>query len=306
MKVLFLGSSKFSKIVLEKLLNSSHSVCAVITQPPRPSGRGHAVCKTVVHEFAQENNIPVFAFEKLSKNLQTIKDIDYDIALVASFGQILSEEFLQHKLCINVHPSLLPKYRGATPIQSAILNGDKETGVTIMKVVKEVDAGDIILQEKIALGEDVMFSQLERALAILGGEMAVKAIDLAQSGRIKYTKQDGEKAVLVKQLKKQDAFLDFSLSAMQVYNKFRALSECLGTFISLNGQALKVFDLKIVDFKGAPCQIIQNKKRFIIACNEGAIEILRLQSLTGKNVDAVSFLNGYKGNLYEVDKCLPT
>lgn len=300
MKVLFLGSSLFSKIVLEKVLASKHSVCGVITQPPRESGRGHKLAKTCVHEFALENNIPVYTFERLSRSFEEIKKIDYDIALVASFGQILTQEFLDNKPCINVHPSLLPKYRGATPIQSAILNGDSQTGVTIMKVVKEVDAGDIILQATMSLSNNTMFTELEDSLAHLGGTLAVKAIDLFESGEVEFTPQDNNKAILVKQLCKEDGHLDFCKTAKEIYNKFRALSECLGCFIYIDDKKIKVTDIAIVDMHGEEGRVLINKKRFVVACKDSAIEIKKCQALSGKIVDANSFLNGWHGEITEV------
>lgn len=304
MKVLFLGSSLFSKIVLEKVLSSKHCVCGVITQPPRESGRGHKITKTCVHTFAEENNIPVYTFEKLSKNIDDIRKIDYDIALVASFGQILTQEFLDNRPCINVHPSLLPKYRGATPIQSAILNGDTETGVTIMKVVRAVDAGDIILQQKVALSSDVYFAELEEGLAELGGDMAVEAINLYEEGKQTFTPQDNEKAVLVKQLSKEDGLLDFSKTAEEIYNKFRALSTCLGCYLFVGEYKIKINEIKVVDLNGKPNEVLINKKRFVIACKDKAIEVLKCQALSGKTVDAGSFLNGWRGEIKEVNECL--
>lgn len=300
MKVLFLGSSLFSKIVLEKVLSSKHSICGVITQPPKEAGRGHKLQKTCVHEFALENNIPVYTFERLSRSFEEVKKIDFDIALVASFGQILTQEFLDNRPCINVHPSLLPKYRGATPIQSALLNGDTETGVTIMKVVKQVDAGDIILQESMPLSDDIMFSSLESELAELGGELAVKALDLFEKNNVKFTTQDNDRAVIVKQLCKEDGHLDFSKSAKDVYNRFRALSECLGCYIMLGENKIKVTDMEVVDMHGKAGEVLLAKKRLVIACKDKAIEIKKCQAMSGKVVDAGSFLNGWREEIKEV------
>lgn len=304
MKVLFLGSDAFSFNVLLEVLSSKHSVCAVITQPPKPSGRGNKLTKTIIHQFAEQRGLPVFTFDRLKNNLDTVKKIDYDIALVASYGQILPDEFLQFRPCINVHPSLLPKYRGATPIQAALLNGDKVTGVTIMKVAKDVDAGDIILQEKYEIADEDNFEILQTDLARLGGTMAVKAIDMYENGGVKSTMQDHSKATFVSKITKEDGFLDFNLPSRQLVNKFRALGGNTGCYFSLNGQKIKVFELTEVDMSGRPCQILQNKKRLIIACKDRAIEIKRLQSPSGKTVDGASFCNGYKGDLSEVDKCL--
>ena len=197
MKVLFLGSSHFSKVVLEKLLEKGVNVVGVITQPDKPSGRGYKMSETEVKKYAKTIGINVYTFDKVRNYIEEIKAIDYDIALVASFGQILPEEFLNHRLTLNVHPSLLPKYRGATPLQTALLNGDKVTGVTIMKVAKEVDSGDILLQREFEI-KDEYYLELEEKLALLGGEMASEALKLVESGKAIFTPQDNDKATFVK------------------------------------------------------------------------------------------------------------
>ena len=175
MKILFLGSSKFSKIVLESLINSDFEISCVITQPDKPSGRGHKLMPTEVKVFAQEHGIEVRTYDKFRLHLDEIEQIDYDYSVVASYGQILPNAFLEFKPCVNVHPSLLPKYRGASPIQSSILNGDEVTGVTIMKVAQKVDAGDILAQEKFVTNGAYYF-ELEEKLAQLGGKMLEKVL----------------------------------------------------------------------------------------------------------------------------------
>lgn len=294
MKILFLGSSRFSKIVLQKLFSNKIDISAVITQPDKPSGRGHKLTSTEVKQFALANNIEVYAFDKVRLHMEEIKKIDYDIAVVASFGQILPQEFLDFKLAINVHPSLLPKYRGATPIQSAILNGDKVTGVTIMKVAKEVDAGDIILQREFALNGEY-YLELEEKLAILGGEMTIEVLKSIEDGIVKFSPQDDSKAVLVSKIKKEDGKLDFSQSATQIVNRVRALAEEVGCYIMLEDRIIKVYKACDVSEKYSAEQnrIIQNKKNFIIGCNGGAVEILSCQSPSGKMVSGRDYINGH-------------
>lgn len=294
MKILFLGSSRFSKIVLQKLFSNKIDISAVITQPDKPSGRGHKLTSTEVKQFALANNIDVYTFDKVRLHMEEIKKIDYDVAVVASFGQILPQEFLDYKLAINVHPSLLPKYRGATPIQSAILNGDKVTGVTIMKVAKEVDAGDIILQREFALNGEY-YLELEEKLAILGGEMTIEVLKSIEDGIVKFSPQDDSKAVLVSKIKKEDGKLDFSQSATQIVNRVRALAEEVGCYIMLEDRIIKVYKACDVSEKYSAEQnrIIQNKKNFIIGCNGGAVEILSCQSPSGKMVSGRDYINGH-------------
>ena len=294
MKILFLGSSRFSKIVLEKMIELGANVVAAITQPDRPSGRGHVQTPTLVKSFCQTRGIEVFTFDKVRLHMQEVKAIDYDLAVVASFGQILPEEFLSHRLAINVHPSLLPKYRGATPIQSALLNGDKMTGVTIMKVAKAVDAGDIILQKELPIGEEY-YLELEEKLAVLGGELVMEAVAEIEQGRAKFTPQNDEMATLVQKLSKADGELDFSQTAAQLVGRVRALSEEIGCSFSVEGLPVKVKKLCDVsdNFSCSPGEVLQNKKRFVIGCSGGAVEIVSCLSPSGKTISGRDFLNGH-------------
>lgn len=294
MKVLFLGSPEFARIVLERVANSKHKIVGVVTQPDRPSGRGHKLVKPDAKIFAEQNGIPVYQFEKIRQNMDAIREIDYDIALVASFGQILSEEFLNHRLTINVHPSLLPKYRGATPIQSAILNGDSETGVTIMKLVKEVDAGDILLQEKVEIEQGEVYSSLANRLGLIGGDMAVHALNLIESGNAHFKPQDHSEATFVKLIKKEDGHVDFSAGAEEIVNKFRALGEKPGVYITVGNDNIKLGGIVKAEEVGEPGQLISSKKHLIIGCKNGSVEITALQAPSGKMLRAVDFLNGYK------------
>lgn len=305
MKVLFLGSSYFSKVVLEKIIEKGVEICAVITQPDRPFGRGHKLTPTEVKVFAQEKGIDVVTFEKLRNNMEEIKKIDYDISLVASYGQILPLEFLEHKPCINVHPSLLPKYRGATPMQSALLNGDKVSGVTIMKVAEEVDAGDIILQKEVEI-EDLSYSQLENLLAEIGGEMAVEVVDQYKNGKVKYTKQNHKEATFTKKISKADCFINFEESGKKIECKVRALGEEYGCYFSIDGQKIKTNKVKNVsnEFKINPCEILNNKRRFIIGCCDGAIEIISCMSPSGKYISGRDYINGHNNILgKKVENC---
>lgn len=298
MKVLFLGSSRFSLIVLKKILDENVNIVGVITQPDKPSGRGYKLTPSEVKVFALEKGIKVYDFDKVRNHIAEIKEIDYDVAVVASFGQILPEDFLNIHLTINVHPSLLPKYRGATPIQSALLNCDKETGVTIMKVAKSVDSGDILLQEKVEI-EDEYYLALEDKLARVGGEMACKALKLIENNACNWQAQDHDKATIVSKLTREDGVLDFSNSSSQILGKVRAMSEEIGAFIVLGGNLLKVGEAKIADLneeeranfeKG---EILNNKKRFVIGCADGGVEILKVQAPSGKMISGRDYINGH-------------
>lgn len=295
MKVLFLGSPYFAVKILKRLLQSSHNVVAVVTQSDKPSGRGQKLMPTQVKQFATEKGIPVYSFDKLSQHLDEIEKIDYDIAVTASFGQILNEKFLSIAPCINVHPSLLPKYRGATPIQSALLSGDKVTGVSIMEVVRAVDAGDVIAQKQVKIEEDDDYTTLQEKLADVGGDMLVEVLDLFEKGQVKTFKQDDDKATFCRKLEKSDAFLDLNKTASEIVNQSRALCE-MGVFLLVDGQRLKVSEIKNVskDFQNLKIgEVAPVKGRIILGCSDGAVEIGKCLSKNGKMVPAKDFLNGF-------------
>lgn len=295
MKVLFLGSPYFAVKILKRLLQSSHNVVAVVTQSDKPSGRGQKLMPTQVKQFATEKGIPVYSFDKLSQHLDEIEEIDYDIAVTASFGQILNEKFLSIAPCINVHPSLLPKYRGATPIQSALLSGDKVTGVSIMKVVRAVDAGDVIAQKQIEIEDEDDYISLQDKLASIGGDLLVEVLDLFEKGQVKAVGQEESKATFCRKLEKSDAFLDLNKTASEIVNQSRALCQ-MGVFILVDGQRLKVGSIKDVskDFQELNIgEAAPVKGRIILGCSDGAVEIGKCLSKNGKMVPAKDFLNGF-------------
>lgn len=295
MKILFLGSPYFAVKILKRLLQSSHNVVAVVTQSDKPSGRGQKLMPTQVKQFATEKGMPVYSFDKLSQHLDEIEKIDYDIAVTASFGQILNEKFLSIAPCINVHPSLLPKYRGATPIQSALLSGDKVTGVSIMEVVRAVDAGDVIAQKQVKIEEDDDYTTLQDKLADVGGDMLVEVLDLFALGQVKTFKQDDDKATFCRKVEKSDAFLDLNKTASEIVNQSRALCE-MGVFLLVDGQRLKVSQIKNVskDFQNLKIgEVAPVKGRIILGCSDGAVEIGKCLSKNGKMVPAKDFLNGF-------------
>ena len=302
MKILFLGSSKFSKIVLEKLLEGGQNVVALITQPDSPSGRGYKLKPTIVKEYALSKNLEVLCYDKVKNHLEEIKKIDYDIAVVASFSQILPQEFLDIKLTLNVHPSLLPKYRGASPIQSAILNGDKVSGVTIMKVVRQLDSGDIVAQDKIDI-EGQYYSELEEKMAALGGELLLKAISQIENGKAEFVAQDNDKATYTKKFTSEDGKLDFNKSACSLLNKIRALGETVGCFLCVQDMKIKILKAALYTGQVSQGMIASDKKHFVVGCKEGAIEIMLCVAPSGKRMNGSDFLNGHREILNKEVKC---
>ena len=294
MKILFLGTSHFSVVVLKKMLEENIKVDYVITSVDKPSGRGHKLVPSEVKTFAQNNGIEVFSFDRIRKHMDEVKQIDYDLAVVASFGQILPNEFLDHRLTINVHPSLLPKYRGASPIQNAILNGDKKTGVTIMKLAQEVDSGDIILQKEVELNGEY-YLELEEKLGEIGGEMLRTVMSQIEEKTIKFTPQDHEKAVFVQKFDKNDGIIDLNEKTENIVNRVRALAETVGCSLKIGESELKIGKVSNAskEFEVEKGLVLQNKKRFIVGTSDGAIEILLCQAPSGKMIAGRDYLNGH-------------
>lgn len=301
MKVLFLGSPNFARTVLDGILAAGHEVVAAICQPDRPASRGHKTQMPAVKEYAIENGIKVLQFEKVNKNLDEIRALDYDIFVTASFGQILSRDFLSMKMGLNVHPSLLPKFRGATPIQTALLSGCEKTGVTIQRMVYEVDAGDIIEQEEVDILPDDDYISLENRLSEISVKLLTKALADIENGRPNFVAQQGE-PTFTRMIQKEDGKLDFSQPAYINVNKVRALSHNPGCYFEIGGQRIKVLKAAVAsdNVLYQPKDIIKDKKHFLIKCDDSAIEILSLISPNGKVIDGRAFLNGLR-NAEKVD-----
>lgn len=293
MKILFLGSPKFAKIILESLLKNGREVVAVICQPDRPADRGGKIQMPEVKTFALENGLKVFQFEKVNNNLEEIKKLDYDLFVTASFGQILSREFLNYKWGVNVHPSLLPDLRGATPIQTALMQGRKFSGVTIQKMVYEVDAGEIIKQQKVEIKDDEDYCALEQRLAYISAELLEEALKDIECGKAKFLEQKGT-PTYTKLIKKEDGKLDFSKTAFEIVNQVRALAHNPGCYFEVQGKRVKVLKAKVCEMNLDEKVIANDKKHFIIGTKENAVEILELIAPSGKKMNGLSFKNGLK------------
>lgn len=301
MKILFLGSPNFAKVVLNGILEAGHEVVAVICQPDRPASRGHKMTMPAVKEFALDKGLKVLQFDRVNQHTDEIKALEFDLFVTASFGQILSRQFLEMSMGLNVHPSLLPSLRGATPIQTALMHNFKETGVTIQKMVCEVDAGDIIEQEALTIDDQDDYKSLEDKLAALSIKLITNALKKIESGNAKFKPQEGE-PTFTRMITKEDGKLDFNLTASENFGKVRALAHNPGCYFEINGQRIKV--LKCLPASDnilyAPKQIIKDKNHFLIKCKDSVLEILSLISPNGKTMDGKSYLNGLR-NVEAVD-----
>ena len=297
MKVLFFGTPYFSEIVLKSFVEK-HQVVGVVCQIDKPANRGKKLVSPNIKKLAESMNIKVYQFDRLKENLETFKEIDCDIFVTASYGKILPKELLDMKLCINVHPSMLPKYRGATPIQTALLNGDKRTGVSIMKTDVGMDNGDILLQREVEIYDEDDYNTLMPRLAEVGAELLLQALSEIENKTANFIKQEDKKATFTKLIKKEDALLDFNKSAEELVNQVRAYVENPTAYFFLGEDRIKVYKAEVEKGSLENAKIgevvIENKKKFLIKTKKDALSILKCQASGGKVLDVKDFLNGYR------------
>ena len=297
MRVVFMGTPDFAVPCLEKLI-SNHSVVGVFTQPDKPVGRKQILTPPPVKVLAEENGIKVYQPEKIknSNAAEIIRELNPDVIVVVAYGKILPKEILEIAKfgCINVHASLLPKYRGAAPIQWAVLNGDKETGVTVMQMDEGLDTGDMILVEMTEIGENETSEELFERLSVLGGEALIKALELIESGKAEPVKQPEGDFGYAKMITRELCPIDWSKSAFDVHNKVRGLQTWPVAITSYNGKNIKIHKTVMTDIKGKVAgEVIDNNKRLIVSCGDGkCVEILELQAEGKKRMNALAFLQG--------------
>ncbi|QCE33662.1 methionyl-tRNA formyltransferase [Acetobacteraceae bacterium] len=296
MRLIFMGSPEFSVPALNALIESGHEVVAVYTQPPRPTGRGNKITKQPVHLAAEKAGIEVRCPERLRKRpeiLKELQELKADLAVVCAYGLLLPQEVLDAPRlgCINIHASILPRWRGASPIQAAIAAGDKETGVTLMQMDAGLDTGDILEISRLPILPEDTAETLSARLSHLGAE---RIKHLLQNPLPSPTPQPTEGVTTVGRLKREDAQIDWHQSAQEIENKFRAYQPWPGSFTYLNGEKLKIGDLKIVK---TPIQHSTKPGLIIapdltVATGNGFVSIEKIQKPGRKMVSAKDFLNG--------------
>lgn len=304
MKIVFMGTPDFSAITLERL-NAVYPVSAVVTSPDKPVGRKYGLQPSPLKEKAISLGIPVYQYDKVSREgIDDIISLAPDLVVTAAFGQILSERFLSIPKygVLNVHASLLPKYRGASPIQHAILDGEEETGITIMRTVKAVDAGDILLQKRTRIGEEETASELFDRLAKLGGEAIVEAVTLLESGKAEFIPQDESLATHCSMISKADGKIDFSKTAKQLDCFVRGMTSWPSAYTQLDGKMLKVFKLEKIEniseienqtYKNGVVVAADKRQGLVVAV--GGNEYVRLKELQlegSKRMTDIEFLRG--------------
>lgn len=296
MNVVFMGTPDFAVPSLENIAKV-HNVQAVFTQPDKPVGRKMILTPTDVKVCAEKLGIPVYQPVKLkdSDSYEIIKELNPDVIVVVAYGQILPENILNIPKygCINVHGSLLPKYRGAAPIQWSVLNGDKVTGVTTMYMEKGLDTGDILETKEYEIGINDTAGEVFDTLAEMGGKLILDTLEKAEKGELHPIKQDDSKSSYAKMLDKSMCNIDFSKTNLQVHNQVRGLSPWPVASTKLNGKVLKIFETRLAEGKGKPGEIL-NTNPLTIACGEGAVVVNTVQLQGKKRMDSKAFLQGHK------------
>ena len=297
MKIIYMGTPDFAVPALKALASSEHEVCAVFTQPDKPRGRKMILTPPDVKVCAQSLNIPVYQPESMKNGdaLEIINQYNPDVIVVAAYGKILPIAVLDAPKfgCVNIHGSLLPKYRGAAPIQQSVLNGDRVTGITTMLMDVGLDTGDILLTEETEIGENETSGELFDRLAVLGGELILKTLSALEKGEITPKKQDESLATHTSKIDKSLCPIDFSKSASEVHNKVRGLNPWPVATTKICGKNVKVYSTKLCPKSGKIGEVLSTKP-LIVACGEKSVEILELQPEGKKRMTADAFLAGHK------------
>lgn len=302
MKIVYMGTPDFAVPALAALAESGYEVAGVVTQPDKPKGRSKTLVPTPVKEEALKHGIPVYQPKKVREPefVETLKEIGPDIIIVAAFGQIIPKEILDMPEfgCINIHASLLPKYRGAAPIQQAVINGDKEAGVTIMKMGIGLDTGDMISQASVSLAEDETGGSLFDRLADLGADLLVKTLPSIFDRTAVYEPQPEESPTpYVGMITKQMGLLDFHKDAEELERLIRGMDPWPSAYTFLNGKSLKVWKAAVeqkVSGSEEPGTIVNTDKEGIhVACGQDRLVLKEIQLEGKKRMDAAAFLRGY-------------
>ncbi len=317
LRIIFMGTPDFAVETFNCLVKSRHEITAVVTQPDKPKGRSGKASPPPVKEAALKaieetgRDIKILQPARAREQwfIDELKSINPDVAIVAAFGQILTPEILSIPKygCINVHASLLPKLRGAAPVQWAVINGDRESGVTIMQMDEGIDTGDMLLVQKCAIDPDETGGSLFNKLAGLGGAMVLDVLDMAENGTLKPVKQDESQHTYVKMLKKETGHIDFNMPAINIERLVRGLDPWPGTFTHIHGKTLKIWKAFVIPEEKAAENGIDTGKKIaagtvaaarkndiIIKTGDGYLAITSLQPEGKKRMDTGSFLRGYK------------
>lgn len=300
MRIVFMGTPDFSVPVLETLIEAGHEIAGVVTQPDKPRGRGKSVLMPPVKEKALERGLTVFQPLKVRalEFVEVLKDLKPDVMVVVAFGQILPKEVLEipPKGCINIHASLLPKYRGAAPIQWAIIDGEKETGITTMMMDEGLDTGDMLEKTVVPIEEDETGDSLHDKLSAAGARLIVSTLEKIEYGTAVRTPQTDHGTCYARMLKKDMGDIDWAMDADAIERLIRGLNSWPGTYTRWNGKTLKIWKADVVDreYEGVCGQVVyRDKNTLLVKTGKGCLSLLELQPEGKKRMTADAFLRGY-------------
>ena len=297
LKIIFMGTPEFAVPILKSIYNSNNEIIEVYTQPPKKKNRGLKISVSPIYSIAKEFNLNLRCPETLNNEieLQHLKKIKPNVVVVVAYGKILPDEFLNIKgiTFINIHASLLPRWRGAAPIQRAIMNMDKETGISIMKISSKLDTGPVMMKSKISIDKTTTFINLSNIMSKLSSSMIIEAFTLLKDGTAKFIPQNEEEATYANKIKKEEAKINWKEDAKKLNAKINALNPNPGTWFELKKFRVKILKARIIEknHNCKPGEVLN--KNFTIACSRNALQVIELQKEGKKSMSASEFLKGY-------------
>lgn len=293
LNIAFMGTPQFAVPTLKKILLTSHSVKAVYSQPPKKSNRGMKLEKSPIHVLAEENNLSVRTPNSLEEDFDYFQQLNVDLVVVVAYGQIISKQFLQLPKYgfLNVHASLLPKWRGAAPIQRSVMAQDSATGISIMKIEEQLDSGPVLLVESMKLNLSTTSGEVENYLSNIGGDKILEAIQLIEEGKARFIPQEEDKATYAKKIKKEDEIIHWNKSAKEIIAQIHGLNPRPGACFTYKEEKIKIWKAEYVAKNDKPGLVLDNQ--LCISCGEGALKILEIQRPGKKIQQTKDFLLGF-------------
>ena len=293
LNIAFMGTPQFAVPTLKKILLTSHSVKAVYSQPPRKSNRGMKLEKSPIHVLAEENNLSVRTPNSLEEDFDYFQQLNVDLVVVVAYGQIISKQFLQLPKYgfLNVHASLLPKWRGAAPIQRSVMAQDSATGISIMKIEEQLDSGPVLLVESMKLNLSTTSGEVENYLSNIGGDKILEAIQLIEEGKARFIPQEEDKATYAKKIKKEDEIIHWNKSAKEIIAQIHGLNPRPGACFTYKEEKIKIWKAEYVAKNDKPGLVMDSQ--LCISCGEGALKILEIQRPGKKIQQTKDFLLGF-------------
>jgi methionyl-tRNA formyltransferase len=295
-----MGTPQFAVPPLHALAEAGHEIAGVVTRIDKPAGRGRNVAAPPVKAVALQMGLPVYQPKRVREpaSIDALRELNPEVIVVAAYGQILPKEILALPKygCINIHASLLPAYRGAAPINWAVIRGDKETGITIMQMDEGMDTGAVLMQESHPIGPRDTSGTLTEKLSVLGAKLITKALPLVQSGGLKPVVQDGSKATLAPLLKKEDGLVDWTLPAADIHNRVRGFSPWPGAYTFLENGMIKILETEVLPGEGEPALMRRGADNTLeVGTGKGSLRIVLLLPAGKKPMHAADFLRGHRG-----------